>query len=225
MLPVAVVVVHPRDVDVERTLCKVADAVLVVVAGRGLGHPEHGIGPVDDAENHIDDEQSQRSLGVGQSRRPDGQRSGEAQHAADDIHRQILLRPRLTALRRLCRKGHRLADEVFGLLAGEALFLLYPASLQKLGHRRVQLLGQRHQQRDVRHTQSPFPLADGLVGHIQRRSKLFLGHPLFSAQLGQKAAKCSLIQFVHIFCLLAGVCRPFLALLYRAAPSRATDGR
>ena len=72
---------------------------------------------------------------------------------------------------------------------------------------------------------SPFPLADGLVGHVQRRGKLLLGHPLFSAQLGQKAAKCSLIQFVHIFCLLAGVCRPFLALLYRAAPSRATDGR
>ena len=155
----------------ERTLCKVADAVLVVVAGQGLGHPEHGIGPVDDAENHIDDEQSQRSLDVGQSRRPDGQRSldvgqsrrpdgqrsGDAQHAADDIHRQILLRPRLTALRRLCRKGQRLADEVFGLLAGEALFLLYPASLQKLGHRHVQLLGQRHQQRDVRHTQSRFP--------------------------------------------------------------------
>ena len=138
MLPVAVVVVHPRDVDVERTLCKVADAVLVVVAGQGLGHPEHGIGPVDDAENHTDDEQSQRSLDVGQSRRPDGQCFCDAQHAADDIHRQILLRPRLTALRRLCRKGQRLADEVFGLLAGEAPLLLYPASLQKLGHRHVQ---------------------------------------------------------------------------------------
>ena len=211
--------------DVERTLCKVADAVLVVVAGQGLGHPEHGIRPVDDAENHTDDEQSQRSLDVGQSRRPDGQRFCDAQHAADDIHRQILLRPRLTALRRLCRKGQRLADEVFGLLAGEALFLLYPASLQKLGHRHVQLLGQRHQQRDVRHTQSPFPLADGLVGHVQRRGKLLLGHPLFSAQLGQKMAECGLVQFVHTFCLLAGVCRPFLALLYRAAPSRATDGR
>ena len=155
MLPVAVVVIDARDV--ERTLCKVVDAVLVVVAGQGLGHPEHGIGPVDDAENHTDDEQSQRSLDVGQSRRPDSQRSGDAQHAADDIHRQILLRPRLTALRRLCRKGQRFADEVFGLLAGEALFLLYPASLQKLGHRHVQLLGQRHQQRDVRHTQSRFP--------------------------------------------------------------------
>ena len=53
----------------------------------------------------------------------------------------------------------------------------------------------------------------------------FWVHPLFSAQLCQKAAKCSLIQFVHIFCLLAGVCRPFLALLYRAAPSRATDAQ
>ena len=157
VLPVSVVVIDARDVDVERTLCKVADAVLVVVAGQSLGHPEHGIRPVDDAENHTDDEQSQRSLDVGQSRRPDGQRFCDAQHAADDIHRQILLRPRLTALRRLCRKGQRLADEVFGLLAGEALFLLYPASLQKLGHRHVQLLGQRHQQRDVRHTQSRFP--------------------------------------------------------------------
>ena len=213
MLPVAVVVIDARDVDVERTLCKVADAVLVVVAGQGLGHPEHGIGPVDDAENHIDDEQSQRSLDVGQSRRPDGQRSGDAQHTADDIHRQILLRPRLTALRRLCRKGQRLADEVFGLLAGEAPLLLYPASLQKLGHRHVQLLGQRHQQRDVRHTQSPFPLADGLVGHVQRRGKLLLGHPLFSAQLCQKMAECGLVQFVHIFCLLAGVCRPFSGLI------------
>ena len=207
----------------ERTLCKVADAVLVVVAGQGLGHPEHGICPVDDAENHTDDEQSQRSLDVGQSRRPDGQRFCDAQHAADDIHRQILLRPRLTALRRLCRKGQRLADEVFGLLAGEALFLLYPASLQKLGHRHVQLLGQRHQQRDVRHTQSPFPLADGLVGHVQRRGKLLLSHPLFSAQLCQKMAECSLVQFVHTFCLLSDVLRPFLASLYRSAPSRATD--
>ena len=197
----------------ERTLCKVADAVLVVVAGQGLGHPEHGIGPERHAAHHAEDEHHLRPFGVGQSRRPDGQRSGEAQHAADDIHRQILLRPRLTALRRLCRKGQRLADEVFGLLAGKALFLLYPASLQKLGHRHVQLLGQRHQQRDVRHTQSPFPLADGLVGHVQRRGKLLLGHPLFPAQLGQKAAECSLIQFVHIFCLLAGVCRPFSGLI------------
>ena len=225
MLPVAVVVVHPRDVDVERTLCKVADAVLVVVAGQGLGHPEHGICPVDDAENHTDDEQSQRSLDVGQSRCPDGQRSGDAQHAADDIHRQILPRPRLTALRRLCRKGQRLADKLLRLLAGEAPLLLYPAALQKLSYRRVQLLGQRHQQRDVGHALPPLPLADGLVGHIQRRGKLLLGHPLFPAQLSQKATKCGFVQFVHIFCLLAGVCRPFLALLYRAAPSRATDGR
>lgn len=60
---------------------------------------------------------------------------------------------------------------------------------------------------------SPFPLADGLVGQVQRRGKLLLGHPLFSAQLGQKAAKCSLVQFVHIFCLLAGVCRPFSGLI------------
>ena len=201
----------------EPALRKVADAVLVVVAGQGLGHPEHGICPVDDAENHTDDEQSQRSLDVGQSRRPDGQRLCDAQHAADDIHRQILLRPRLTALRRLCRKGQRLADEVFGLLAGEALFLLYPASLQKLG--------QRHQQRDVRHTQSPFPLADSLVGHVQRRGKLLLGHPLFSAQLCQKMAECSLVQFVHTFCLLSDVLRPFLASLYRSAPSRATDAQ
>lgn len=43
MLPVSVVVIDARNVDVERTLCKVADAVLVVVAGQGLGHPEHGI--------------------------------------------------------------------------------------------------------------------------------------------------------------------------------------
>lgn len=164
-------------------------------------------------------------LDVGQSRRPDGQRFCDAQHAADDIHRQILLRPCLTALRRLCRKGQRLADEVFGLLAGEALFLLYPASLQKLGHRHVQLLGQRHQQRDVRHTQSPFPLADGLVGHVQRRGKLLLGHPLFSAQLCQKMAECGLVQFVHTFCLLSDVLRPFLASLYRSAPSRATDAQ
>ena len=208
----------------ERPLCKVADAVLVVVAGQGLDQPEHGIGPERHTAHHAEDEHHLRPFGVGQSRRPDGQRFCDAQHAADDIHRQILLRPRLTALRRLCRKGQRLADEVFGLLAGEALFLLYPASLQKLGHRHVQLLGQRHQQRDVRHTQSPFPLADGLVGHVQRRGKLLLGHPLFSAQLCQKMAECGLVQFVHIFCLLAGVCRPFLALLYRAAPSRATDG-
>ena len=209
----------------ERTLRKVADAVLVVVAGQGLGHPEHGIRPVDDAENHTDDEQSQRSLDVGQSRCPDGQRSGDAQHAADDIHRQILPRPRLTALRRLCRKGQRLADKLLRLLAGEAPLLLYSAALQKLGHRHVQLLGQRHQQRDVGYALPPLPLADGLVGHIQRRGKLLLGHPLFPAQLSQKAAKCGFVQFVHIFCLLAGVCRPFLALLYRAAPSRATDGR
>ena len=225
MLPVSVVVIDTRDVDVERPLCKVADAVLVVVAGQGLCHPEHGIRPVDDAENHTNNQQRQCSLDVGQSRRPDGQRFCDAQYAADDIHRQILPRPRLTALRRLCRKGQRLADEFFGLLAGEALFLLYPASLQKLGHRHVQLLSQRHQQRNVRHTQSPLPLADGLVGHIQRRGKLLLGHPLLSAQLGQKAAKCGFVQFVHIFCLLAGVCRPFLTLLYRATPSRATDGR
>ena len=225
MLPVSVVVIDTRDVDVERPLCKVADAVLVVVAGQGLGHPEHGIRPVDDAENHTNNQQRQCSLDVGQSRRPDGQRSGGTQYAADDIHRQILPRPRLTALRRLCRKGQRFADELLRLLAGEAPFLLYPASLQKLGHRHVQLLSQRHQQRNVRHTQSPLPLADSLVGHIQRRGKLLLGHSLFSAQLCQKMAECSLIQFVHTFCLLSDVLRPFLALLYRAAPSRATDAQ
>lgn len=60
---------------------------------------------------------------------------------------------------------------------------------------------------------SPFPLADGLVGHVQRRGKLLLGHPLFSAQLCQKMAECGLVQFVHIFCLLAGVCRPFSGLI------------
>ena len=174
VLPVSVVVIDARDVDVERTLCKVVDAVLVVVAGQGLDQPEHGIGPERHAAHHAEDEHHLRPFGVGQSRRPDGQRSGDAQHTADDIHRQILLRPHLTALRRLYRKGQRLADEVFRLLAGEEPLLLYPASLQKLGHRHVQLLGQRHQQRDVRHTQSPFPLADGLVGHVQRRGKLLL---------------------------------------------------
>lgn len=71
---------------------------------------------------------------------------------------------------------------------------------------------------------SPFPLADGLVGHVQRRGKLLLGHPLFSAQLGQKMAERGLVQFVHTFCLLSDVLRPFLASLYRSAPSRATDG-
>ena len=157
MQPVAVVVVHARDVDVEPALRKVADAVLIVVARQGLRHPEQGVGSIHDAEDRIHDEQRLCALGACQPRRTDDGSAHKAQQHIDCIQRQELLGPGLTALRRLCREGQRLADEFFRLLAGKALFFFDAAALQKLGHRHVQNFCQRHQQRDIRHAQARFP--------------------------------------------------------------------
>ena len=203
MQPVAVVVVHARDVDVEPALRKVADAVLIVVARQGLRHPEQGVGSIHDAEDRIHDEQRLCALGACQPRRTDDGSAHKAQQHIDCIQRQELPGPGLTALRRLCREGQRLADEFFRLLAGKALFFFDAAALQKLGHRHVQNFCQRHQQGDIRHAQAPLPFAHGLIRYIQVCSQLPLGHALFPAQLRQKAAECGFVQFVHVVLLVS----------------------
>ena len=46
---------------------------------------------------------------------------------------------------------------------------------------------------------APLPLADGRVGHIQRRGKLLLGHPLFPAQLCPENGQMQPCPVEHIF--------------------------
>lgn len=109
VLPVSVVVIDARDVDVERTLCKVADSVLVVVAGQGLDQPEHGIGPERHAAHHAEDEHHLRPFGVGQSRRPDGQRSGGSAEKVSALRMRSSVSSRVkrcsSSTRRPCRSS------------------------------------------------------------------------------------------------------------------------